>query len=121
MQKLKNIFILSGFTILSGALNYATYPILIRYLSLEDFATFSVISSLVILFAIPAGGFGYFTLIRARTHPADIKEGYSIWMSKIRKYTLVYMMMVALIVVGISPYLGIHSPGAMILMVVCAG
>ncbi len=54
MQKLKNIFILSGFTILAGALNYASYPILIRHLSLEDFATFSVISYLITILAIPA-------------------------------------------------------------------
>jgi O-antigen/teichoic acid export membrane protein len=80
MSKIKNILSLSVFTILSGAINYATYPILLKYLSLSDFALFSVFMNLITLFAIPALGFGYYILILAQRIPEDIKNQKYFWM-----------------------------------------
>lgn len=74
MSKIKNILILGLCTFLSGAINYATYPILIRHLSLADFAEFSVLANLIALFSIPAIGFGYHILILVRNHPEKIKH-----------------------------------------------
>jgi hypothetical protein len=61
-------------TILSGGINYATYPILIDKLSLSAFAEFSVFANLITIFAIHALRFGYYILIRTRRSPDDIRS-----------------------------------------------
>jgi O-antigen/teichoic acid export membrane protein len=66
MSQIKHTLILSLSAVLSGILNYMTYPILIRHLSIADYAEFSVYMSLLPILGIPVAGFGYKMLVEFR-------------------------------------------------------
>ncbi len=109
MSKIKNILILGLCTFLSGAINYATYPILIRHLSLADFAEFSVLANLIALFSIPAIGFGYHILILVRNHPEKIKHHMWDWKRVFFRYGILYSLAIAIILAVLTPILWLHS------------
>lgn len=66
MSKVRNIFILSILTVVSGVINYLTYPILLKNLAPADFALFSVFSSILMIISIPSMAYGYTLLVRFR-------------------------------------------------------
>lgn len=117
MSKIKNILILGFCTFLSGAINYATYPILIRHLSLADFAEFSVFSNLMAFFLIPTYGFAYHVLILARNHPHRLGEYLRDGKRFFLGYGALYALVIAVILFLLARTLGLHSLGASLLIV----
>ena len=66
MSQIKNTLILTLSAIIAGIFNYMTYPILIKHLSITDYAEVSVYMSLLPILGIPVAGFGYTMLIEFR-------------------------------------------------------
>lgn len=118
MSKIKNILILGFCTFLSGAINYATYPILIRHLSLADFAEFSVYSNLMAFFLIPTFGFSYHILILARNHPHRLGEYRQKWKKFFLGYGILYALGIGILLFFLRDILGLHSLGASILIMI---
>jgi O-antigen/teichoic acid export membrane protein len=120
MSKIKNILSLGIFTILSGAINYATYPILMRQLSLSDFAEFSVFANLITLFAIPALGFGYYILILVQRSPEDIRGQKSRWMHTLSLYSILYVCTIGISLFLLQHFLELES-SLSIMLISCLG
>lgn len=58
--------LLSVFAVLSGVLNYITYPILIHSLSIQAYAEVSVFVSLMGIMGIPTAAFTYAMMVDFR-------------------------------------------------------
>lgn len=91
MSQIKNTLILSLSAIISGILNYMTYPILIRHLSIADYAEFSVYMSLIPILGIPVAGFGYKMLVEFRRSPDTMRSNSRAHMWRLLWYTGMYM------------------------------
>jgi O-antigen/teichoic acid export membrane protein len=101
MSQIKHTLILSLSAVLSGILNYLTYPILIRHLSITDYAEFSVYMSLIPILVIPVAGFGYAMLIDFRRARDRMKMDSLTHMSKILRYTGAYIAIATLMSISV--------------------
>jgi len=97
MSQIKNTLILTLSAIISGILNYMTYPILIRHLSIADYAEFSVYMSLIPILSIPVAGFSYKMLIEFRRVRDHMRDNVAPHMWKLLGYTGAYMITVAIV------------------------
>lgn len=116
MSKVTTAFILGASAILWGIFNYATYPILIHHLSISDYAEFSTYVSLLAILSIPTAGFAYYILILFRRSFTEIREHETLYIGKIKKYTVLYMLAAALVSLIVFFVLWLKSPQALILM-----
>ena len=103
MSQIKNTLILTLSAIISGILNYMTYPILIRHLSIADYSEFSVYMSLIPILSIPVAGFSYKMLIEFRRVRDHMRDNVTPHMWKLLGYTGAYMITV--IIMSILVYL----------------
>ena len=97
MSQIKNTLILTLSVIISGILNYMTYPILIRHLSIADYAEFSVYMSLLPILGIPVAGFAYKMLIEFRRARDHMQDNITHHMWRLLGYTGAYMITVTIV------------------------
>ncbi len=79
-------------TVFSWILNYMTYPILMRYLSLEQYAEISVLQSIFTIISIPLSWFGLLMLVEFRQNFLKIQKNQEKLFKKNLRLTLYYII-----------------------------
>lgn len=71
MSKIKTASFLGFVAIVTGALNYLSYPIFIKYLSESDYVQVMMYASILSIISIPSSAFGYALLEIFRSSDRD--------------------------------------------------
>ena len=118
MSQIKNTLILTLSVIISGILNYMTYPILIRHLSIADYAEFSVYMSLLPILGIPVAGFAYKMLIEFRRARDHMQDNITHHMWRLLGYTGAYMITVTIVSILVYLLLWLTSWAALCIVII---
>lgn len=117
MNRLQIGIILGICTLLTGILNYISYPILLKHLSIADYAEFSVYMSISSIISIVPAGIWYAMMVAFRSQFMDIKRNRKHYYAMLWKYSIIYTIGIMLAMIVLHMFFGLTSVTASIFLV----